>query len=165
LNQRNEIVKICQNCRRENNDEAEVCSECETKFPVRNEPERLPPANQENPKFNDPISVSTKWLLWFVAWGFVAVVNILISPASILGALFFPIGLLVWLPNGEEKAIKGAMMNAWIFGWFFYILLSAVMLQIKKRGIFFIIYIIFCVLLMLNIVGCQRVMQAASEIH
>ena len=106
-----------------------------------------------------------KWRFWLGAWCLVAIATLVTNPGYILTVPFFPIGLLVWLPHGEERAIEGWMVGAWIVGWIFYILLSVVLFRAKKTGVFFIIYAIFCVLLALNVIGCQRVIQAASGIH
>jgi len=116
-------------------------------------------------KFDYPMSARDKWRLWLGAWGLVAVATLVINPSSILATPFFPIGLLVWLPNGESKAIIGWMIGAWVIGWIFYGLLSVIMFKAKKSGVFFILFAIFFALLILNVVGCQRVMHAASGIH
>ncbi len=158
-------MKTCPNCWCMNNDEAENCQKCGTKFALWEGARPLPVSNEERPKFSDPISTTTKWRFWLGAWGFVILASVMASPASILAAPFFPIGLLFWLPNGEDKAIKGGMMEGWVFGWMFYLLLSLVMFQIMKRGVFFIIFAIFCILLALNIGGCQRILKDVSHIQ
>jgi hypothetical protein len=149
------IMKSCPNCSRENGGEAEQCEGCGTKF----EGER------GSPKFGDPMPMPHKWQFWLGAWCLVAIATLVIHPAYILAVPFFPVGLLDWLPHGEEKAIEGWMIGAWVVGWMIYVFLSMAMFAAKRTGIFFIIYVIFCVLLVLNVVGCQRVMQAASGIH
>jgi hypothetical protein len=148
-----------------NSDEAEACHECGTKFPVWKEPDPLPPQDQNEPKFSDPLSASIKLRFLLGAWGFVILICLATNPQSILAAPFFPIGLIACLPNGEEKAIAGWMRGAWIIGWVVYALLFIAMFQIKKRGVFFLVFIIFCILLLLNISGCQRIAEAASGIH
>jgi hypothetical protein len=148
-------MKSCPNCSRENDDDAAQCAGCGMKFEIE----------QSSPKFSDPMPRAHKWQLWLGAWGLVAIATLVIHPAYLLAVPFFPVGLLDWLPHGEEKAIEGWMIGAWVIGWMLYVFLSAAMFASKRMGIFFIIYVIFCVLLALNVVGCQRVMQAASGIH
>jgi hypothetical protein len=148
-----------------NSDEAEVCHECGTKFSVWKEPDQLPFQDRNEPKFSDPLSASVKLRFFLGAWGFVILVCLVTNPQSILAAPFFPVGLIACLPNGEDKAIAGWMNGAWIIGWVIYALLSVTMFQVKKRGLFFLIFGIFCILLLLNISGCNRVMNAASQIH
>jgi hypothetical protein len=148
-----------------NSDEAEVCYECGTKFPVWKKPDPLPLQEQNEPKFIDPLPASTKWRYILGAWAFVILVCLITNPQSLLAAPFFPIGLIACLPNGEDKAIAAWMKGAWIIGWVVYALLSVIMFQVKKRGFFFPVFGIFCILLSLNISGCNRVMNAASQIH
>jgi hypothetical protein len=150
-------MKICPSCCLTNGDDAENCRECGAKL--------SPPSSYTN--FSDPISISAKWVFWLAAWGIVIVASVAVTgtPRCILATPMFPIGLLFWLPNGENKAIEGWMTGAWAIGWLFYLLLAVVIFRIKKSGIFFIIYLIFCILLVFNVVGCQRVIQAASGIH
>ena len=155
-------MKVCQGCGCENDDDAERCRNCGTKIEVRNPND---PAKHDDLKFDDPMPARDKWRLWLGAWGLVAVATLVINPSYILAAPFFPIGLLVWLPNGEQKAITGWMIGGWVIGWIFYGLLSVIMFKTKRSGVFFILFAIFFALLVLNVVGCQRVMHAASEIH
>lgn len=146
-------------------DEAEACHECGTKFPVYTEPNSLPSQDQNQLKFSAPLSTAIKWRYLLGACSFVILICLATNPQSILAAPFFPIGLIACLPNGEEKAIAGWMRGAWIIGWVVYALLFIAMFQVKKRGVFFLIFIIFCILLLLNISGCQRITEAASGIH
>ena len=148
-----------------NGDEAEVCHECGTAFPVRKKPNQLSSQNQNEPKLSDSLSTAKKWYFFAGAWGFVILVCLITNPQSILAAPFFPLGLIACLPNGEDKAIAGWMKGTWITGWVVYAVLSVAMFQVKRRGLFFVIFVIFCILLLLNISGCNRVMTAASEIH
>jgi ribosomal protein L40E len=153
-------MKVCQGCGCENDDNAERCRQCGTKIEALKQTE-----SQRDLKFNDPMTSSDKWRLWLGAWFLVVLAALIINPSSILATPFFPIGLLVWLPKGEETAIAGWMMGAWVIGWIFYLLFSVIMFKTKKAGPFFIMFSMFCILLILNVVGCQRVMQTASEIH
>lgn len=102
---------------------------------------------------------------WLAAWGATILIAFLINPQSIRTAIFFPIGLLALLPNGEHMAIFAGIVGGWIVGWIFYIVLSVVLFCAKKSNHFFLIYIIFCILLALNVAGCQEVSQAVSKIE
>lgn len=148
-------MKICPTCSQENKDDAEQCEGCGTKFEME----------QSSPKFGDPMPRAHKWQLWLGAWCLVAIATLVMHPAHIVAVPFFPLGLLDWLPHGEQTAIEGWMIGAWSIGWMLYAFLSVAMFAAKRTGVFFIIYVIFCVLLLLNVVGCQRVMEAASQIH
>ena len=106
-------MKTCPNCSQPNNDEAGHCQSCGTKFEVGE-------ANQDSPKFDDPMPMPDKWRFWLGAWGLVVVATLVTNPASILAVPFFPIGLLDWLPHGDERAIEGWMVGAWVIGWIFY---------------------------------------------
>jgi len=112
-----------------------------------------------------PLKTSTKNLLWYGAWGVVIIGALIVNPTSLAAFYAFPLGLLAWLPNGDEKAVVGLMFGGWIVGWIFYILISVALSRIKKKGLFLCIYFLFCILLMLNVVGCQRVLEAASGIR
>jgi hypothetical protein len=112
------------------------------------------------------ISTSKKCWFWFAAWGVVVLLTAAANPAYLPGAPFFPIGLLALLPNGGEKAITGWMLQfPVLLGWLFYIAFSAVMLRIRRPKTFFGVYVVFCIVLALNLVGCHRTIETASQIH
>lgn len=106
-----------------------------------------------------------KRLLWFGAWGIVILITLAMNPASIITAPLFPMGLFALFPNGDDKAIVAWGTGGFIVGWLFYVLLSIVMFTTNRKGIFFLLYIIFCILLALNVGGCQRVLKDVSHIH
>jgi len=89
----------------------------------------------------------------------------MLHPASLLSAPLFPVGLLIWLPNGEDKAVTGLMIGAWMIGWLFYLILTIFVFAAKRMSVFIIVYVIFCLSLILNIVGCEKTMEAVSQIH
>jgi len=105
-------MKTCPNCSQVNNDEAGHCQSCGAKFEIGK-------ANQDSPKFDDPMPTPHKWRFWLGAWYLVAVATLVTNPAYILAVPFFPIGLLDWLPHGEERAIEGWMIGAWVNTVFF----------------------------------------------
>jgi len=166
-------MKTCRYCGRENPDEAVRCQECGTAYYFEKQdehPAELKPLEQLASLFEffgQPISERAKWGLYYAAWGGVILAALAMNPADVLTAPCFPIGLLAVLPNGEEKAI-----TAWMFGpisigigWAFYLLLSFLIGRTRKRAAFFAVYIVFCILLALNVVGCRRTLEAVSRIH
>ena len=117
--------------------------------------------NQPN---SEPISTRAKLGYWFVAWAGVALVTLLINPSAIKAAPFFPAGLLGLFGN-EENGIIAWMLGAWVLGWGLYIVLTISMFRETKRDAFFRTYLMLCVLLALNVAGCQRTLSAVSGLH
>jgi hypothetical protein len=159
------FMKVCQSCGCENNDDAERCGKCGTKIEANESIFPTDKADKTEFKFDDPMPVSLKWRFWLGPWLLVVLATMVIHPSQILAAPFFPVGLLVWLPKGNENAIAGWMNGAWIIGWIFYLFLSIIMFQAKKSGVFFLLLAILFVLLVFNVVGCQQVSQAAAGIR
>jgi hypothetical protein len=156
----------CPHCRADNYDDAKICRECGTELPTATKPELpAPPKQSASHSENEFISRSEKWGYWFTAWGGVVLIAFLLDPHYILTAPFFPIGLAALLPNGEGRAIRAWMSFGFIIGWALYILLSLAMFKTRKRNGFFVIYMIFCILLLLNLAGCYRTFSAVSHIQ
>lgn len=82
-----------------------------------------------------------------------------------LAAPFFPIGLISFLPNGDALAIEVWMAGGFFFGWGLYVLLSVIIFKAKSKGVFLVLFFIFCVLLAFNVVGCRHVLESASQIQ
>ena len=153
----------CANCGRDNPGEATRCQECGAPFYSEN------PA-QTSPSFKDwfvhPASPRLKWWLWFAAWAGVALAILPNYPSYIIAFPGFPLGLIAALPHGEEKAVMAWMMVVPIFaGWLPYVLLAWMMSRSRNRGRFVIIYIVFCLLLMVNVEGCRRTLEAVKGIR
>ncbi len=115
--------------------------------------------------FDSPLPAKFKVRFWLGAWLLVLLASVMMIPSAIPAAPFFPIGLLVWLPRGLNVAIKGWMVGAWALGWVFYGFYSVILFWVKKTGVFFILFLIFSILLLLNVAGCQKMMQEVSGIH
>lgn len=113
---------------------------------------------------NEPLSGKAKLGYWCAAWIGVALVTLLINPSAIAAVPFFPAGLLGLLGNGEEGII-GFMTGAWVLGWVLYVVLTVSMVRTKTRDAFFSTYVVFCILLVLNVAGCQRLSTVASGIQ
>jgi hypothetical protein len=115
---------------------------------------------------SDIVPKATKLWCWFGGWGLAAGATLVANPAHLLMAPFFPIGLLALLPDGEKMAITAYMMIFPIgLGWIFYGIYSWVLLSRRGATVFYTWFVFFCVILILNVVGCQKVMQAAAGIH
>jgi hypothetical protein len=97
----------------------------------------------------------------------VILVTAAIKPAHLLTAPVFPVGLFALLPDRGDEAVATAWLLRIpiVMGWAIYVLLSAAMWRARTRGAFLLIYIAFCMLLALNLGGCQRALEAASQIH
>ena len=152
----------CGYCGRRHPDEALECSECETSLTQRGEFQ----SGQDFAQwFNQPASTRLKCYLWYGAWAGVILVTLAIKPAYLLTAPCFPAGLLALLPSGDSSAIvAGMMVVPMVVGWALYALLSVVMHRTRKRGLF-LLDVVFCMLVALNLVGCQRASEAASQIQ
>src|ERR1700679_167648 len=91
------------------------------KFPAGNEKMKpLSPQEENESKSDNQNSPYIKFCFLLAAWGFVLIRCLLWNPTSILDTPFFPIGLVAWLPNGEEKAIFVWFLGGWIVGWAIY---------------------------------------------
>jgi hypothetical protein len=156
-------TKICGYCGRENDEEAAECAGCGSAFHEEARP-RCGPGFLE--WFNQPVSPNLKWYFWHSAWGAVVLATLAIKPAYLLTAPTFPVGLIAWLPNGEYTACIAFMWAAPVMlGWGFYALLSWFLHRTRTSGTFFLVYVIFCLVLALNLVGCHRALEAASGIR
>ncbi len=102
----------------------------------------------------------------FSAWGGVVLLTLLLNPLSLFTAPFFPIGLLALFPHGEDRAITAWQMQfPVLLGWGFYLAIQAILMRMRRETLFFVCYAFLCVLLVLNVAGCQRVLAAAAQIH
>jgi hypothetical protein len=129
------------------------------------------PSTPSNPSTagldNDAISKSAKWQLWGLAWSLVVAATFVPDPAYMITAPWFPVGLLAIFPGGEKNAIAAWMKGLpfTLLGWLLYLFLSAAMARARKERLFILIYVIFCIVLALNLVGCQITFNATQQIH
>jgi hypothetical protein len=160
-------MKNCDYCGCENADEADSCCECGTAFSASAKGQAEPGMTQSefSEWFGQPVSWRVKVWSWYGAWGVVVLINLALNPGNLLAAPFFPLGLIALF--SIEMTITSWMLGApaIILGWIVYILLSAVMNRMKTKGAFFLIYLIFCVVLALNISGCQKAIESVKGIH
>jgi hypothetical protein len=167
--QRNKcFMKTCPRCSRENEEEARNCRECGAEFEIPKK--AIANEDQNISRFGgEPFSTRVKTFFWFAAWGGVVLIVLAINPAYFRAAFIFPMGLFALSPNGDGTGITPSIMalklGAFIIGWVLYAVLSVIMFKAKSRGIFIATYVIFCILLLLNIGGCHRVSESMSGIQ
>jgi len=143
-------MKTCPQCKLENDDEAGNCRGCGAELRILKD---------------ESFSRRTKLLLWIAAWGGVIFAVLAINPAYIRAAFLFPIGLFAFLANGTQNAFWAWVAGGFIIGWMLYAVLSAMMFGAKNKQFFIVIYVIFCILLALNVGGCVKVLEDASHIQ
>lgn len=117
----------------------------------------------EEKSSEEQISRFWKWGLWYGAW---IVVALLMNPVNLPAFIYFPLGLVALFPRGDEQAIVLAM-HSWprFVGWVIYLLFAVGISRTRKRTTFITIYSILCLVLVLNVVGCKKVLEALSGIH
>lgn len=104
-----------------------------------------------------------KWWLLVAAWCTVFLSTLATNPAYLITAPSFPVGLAAWLPHGAESAAIAWMLVVPVTaGWVMYLILSWFLIRARKRGLFLFLYIVLCVLLALNVIGCQRALEPVS---
>ena len=71
----------------------------------------------------------------------------------------FPLGLFGLLPSRAVGYVifPGAAGAAVVIGWMVYATFAMAVDRAKSTGRFFIIYFLFCLLLLLNLVGCKTI--------
>ena len=97
--------------------------------------------------------------LWLVAWGVAFTVTsfpLCIShpgqlPSIVKYAWIFPLGLVTFVVPARQELIFTSL----IAGWLFYIALTVFGLLQRRRLRYFIVYAILCLLLILNVIGCN----------
>jgi hypothetical protein len=139
----------CGYCGRENANDAVACRECGTSF--------LPDVPVSTERVSHAVSIRLKCALYFGAWGVAAFVSLIRNPADLRLYSEFPIGLFgvfAW----ERYVMLIGLLQPFIVlvGWFIYLAVTIFFVRAKRRGVFWSIYGLLCVLLLLNFVGCGR---------
>jgi hypothetical protein len=161
-------MKRCPRCSRDNDDAVANCMHCGVE--LGNSEKTPTAAGQKFAKSGEEsFSKRVKSYYWFSAWAGVALIVLAINPAYLRASLLFPVGLFALLPIGDGTGIGASMMamegGIFIVGWALYAVLTAMMFNAKNRRVFFARYIIFCVLLLLNISGCHHILKSLSGIQ
>jgi hypothetical protein len=111
----------------------------------------------------DSVSTGDRWRLWFLIWAVAVVAMASRGRPAIFSAPLFPLGLIAFLPDGEQKAITAWMLGyPALLGWGFYIFFSILLFRVRKNWLFFLLYGLFCIVLLLNVAGCKRVLDAGT---
>jgi hypothetical protein len=96
--------------------------------------------------------------LLFYAWCIAALATVLIEIPLLLYFVFFPLGLLHILIGDK---IGGSLYDfPYVCVCLLYFGMSAGVLAVKRRPVFFAIYGFLCVVLALNVVGCHQMLRA-----
>lgn len=115
---------------------------------------------------HERISEIGKWALYLATWAIVALVTGAGNLEVLTAAPAFPLGLLGLLPESKAiEAVMGGYFFAIVLGWGVYLALTVAMGDAKRSSRFFKIYIWFCILLALNVVGCRSLMDTAAGMH
>jgi len=157
-------MKSCGNCGRANEDASELCGECRTSFSKETDSGTM--RDDLSDSFRQPLPSPVKWTLWLVAWVVVVLATISNDPEQLRGALAFPVGFYGLLP--AETSILFAWFGAWcavVGGWMIYGWLTIAMQLARELRTFSVCYLLFCVLLILNVAGCRHLIETASRIH
>jgi len=159
-------VKKCSYCGRENADDADYCYECGTAFHPERETRRSEKAGTLFRFVGRPISPWVKWGLYFAAWGAVVLAAINRNNAHLLAILAFPTGLLSIMPF--NIAAMAVLLIGWVVvfvGWTIYIVLTIAIGRTKRVSVFSLLYVLFCILLAVNVAGCKKLLETAAGIH
>lgn len=114
-------------------------------------------------------SALSNWIkcgLYLAAWGAVVLISALKKPTALPLAVAFPFGIVGLLPS--DNAIMIIMLagpGVIICGWTIYFALTIGIFVTRRNALSYAIYILFCILLVLNLVGCDRLIEIASHIE
>ena len=103
------------------------------------------------------ISFSYRWKLWLLAWGLTVLAIGVPYPGLILWFWMFPFGLteaMGWKRSGD-----------YILGWLLYIALTIAALYTRRSFLYFTLYVILCILLLLNVFGCHKIALGLKDLH
>jgi hypothetical protein len=145
-------MKKCTYCGCENADEATVCKECREKLACTKE-------NVDQLKVDlNALAPGWRSRIRFISAAFsLAILPVLpfivFIPFRPFLILAFPSGLWALLRDGDSNPTDA------LRGWIIYsIAISVLMLQ-RRRIWFFLFYIVLCVMLAANVVGCYKVVS------
>lgn len=102
------------------------------------------------------LSLGRKCAFFLLAW---VVTAVLMFPVTLYDSTLFPSGLWPMIGAGEEEVRHSWILKA---GWLLYAGLLVGACVSRRKRTYFVIYAVFCVLLIVNIVGCRAM---AGAVH
>ena len=105
-------------------------------------------------KSSELISLRRRIGLWITAWIIATVACAVPRPVILIFTGVFPAGLLYFLLPACAWS-NDTTIGLLVFGWLLYAGLTVAGLSQKRASKYFQLYLILCVLLLLNVVGCQ----------
>jgi hypothetical protein len=92
------------------------------------------------------------------AWA-IAVIAAFPHPAGIVWFWAFPAGLSMFFTGTRADLLDV------VIGWPVYIALTAWAVSARRRWLYIAVYVLICVVLALNVVGCRRVLRGLDDLH
>ena len=71
--------------------------------------------------------------------------------------LLFPTGLIAFFVRNTNALSHWSTADVIVVGWIIYVGVSLIALLVKKRSLFMFLYIIFLLLLFMNVAGCNLI--------
>ncbi len=99
-----------------------------------------------------------KWV-WFGTFGFA----LLLLVDGLIFFPLFPFGLFTVFGVGVGSRLSVLLMT--VLGWGVYALLTFLAYTARKRFRYFLLYGIFCLVLILNVTGCRQVLSGLSFLN
>ena len=143
-------MKVCPSCRLSNDDAVECCRECGAKLSFTSS-EDIDVAN-ENAGALVP-SRDFRVRLIYGAWIIAAIfMSPLLFTSGFIALIFapnFPIGLFAFF-GGANNSFN------FLVGWALYCGIVTILVFARKQGVFIFFYVVLCVLLVMDVVGCYK---------
>jgi hypothetical protein len=98
----------------------------------------------------DAISFQRRFKLWKIAFGLALLAAGIRSPMLLLYFWAFPAGLMYAL------GLIGKSLDGLFIGWAIYGVASFVILICPQKAIFYLLFVGFCLMLLLNVAGCHE---------
>jgi hypothetical protein len=115
------------------------------------------PDNRDKSSASLPLAVRLS--CWLAAWLILFFATLLTNPGGLRYAFFFPIGWAAFLQTSDIQTALIGLTGWWILGWGCYLTLTIVLFLIRNRYLYFILFLIFCLLLGVNAIGCKKVLD------
>ena len=117
-----------------------------------------------NPKKSGDISLGMKLSCWLAAWLILFFGTLVTNPGGLRYAFFFPLGWSAFLQTSDLQTALIGLTGWWFLGWCFYLALTVVLFLIRNRYLYFVVFLVFCLLLAINAVGCKHLLDAHQSI-